>query len=52
MLTMKNKLIKVLFSLWCNRGEKVDKEKGLLFVKGSCPGPKNSLVVITKKKVS
>lgn len=30
---------------------KVDKEKGLLYILGSCPGPKNSLVVIRKKKI-
>jgi len=28
---------------------KIDKERGLIFVKGSCPGPKNSLVIIKKK---
>ena len=29
---------------------KVDKENGLLFVQGACPGPKNSLVIVSKKK--
>ncbi len=29
---------------------KVDKDKGLLFIKGNCPGAKNSLLVIKKYK--
>lgn len=28
---------------------KTDKQKGLLFVQGSCPGPRNSLVIIKKR---